>query len=122
MLIKQLLELKDKIDEDYAARIDDATNMSSVDDLEKRAIERSNTIDCVIQWAENYGVLESPTAADTLAKEAEWAFKLAEQLVAVAYRDEVQEYLPAGLMDEVRAWRRRNKLDAALRQYREATK
>jgi hypothetical protein len=59
-------------------------------------------------------------AAEWLAVEADRMLRLLNNLSAVIYKPEVQEYLPHGLADEVRAWVRRNKTDAALAEWQAA--
>ena len=56
-----LEELKNKVDESYAARIETAVSMRSVDRLEAEAIQKLDTIDTVIRLAENYYPLQSDT-------------------------------------------------------------
>jgi hypothetical protein len=60
--LQSLLEaLKNKVDEDYADRIEKAVSMKSVDRLEAQAIEKLEKIEAVMQLAEQY----YPTWADT---------------------------------------------------------
>jgi len=56
-----LEELKTKVDETYAARIETAVSMKSVDRLEEEAIKKLDTIDAVIRLAESYYPLQSDT-------------------------------------------------------------
>jgi hypothetical protein len=60
--LQTLLEaLKDKVDEAYADRIEQASSMKSVDRLEAQAIEKIEMIEAVMRLAEQY----YPTWADT---------------------------------------------------------
>jgi hypothetical protein len=113
MMLEQLLtELRDKIDEDYADRIDKVTtNIKTVDNLEARAIERIDTINAVIQWAQNYEVDSARlTAAEALAEAAEKAENALEVLL-----DEPSSLARGTARAALR------ELTAARRQYREAT-
>jgi hypothetical protein len=56
-----LEELKGKVDETYAARIETAVSMKSVDRLEEEAIKKLDTIDAVIRLAESYYPLQFDT-------------------------------------------------------------
>jgi hypothetical protein len=55
--------------------------------------------------------------AERLAAEADWMLRLLTALSAVAYKPEIQDHLPYGLVDEIKAWVRRNKADAALAEW-----
>lgn len=52
-LRKMLADLRNKVDEDFANRIENAS-MKSVDRLETQAIEKLDKIDAVIRMAEAY--------------------------------------------------------------------
>jgi len=56
-----LEELKTRVDETYAARIEIAVSMKSVNRFEEEAIKKLDMIDAVIRLAETY----YPTQADT---------------------------------------------------------
>lgn len=60
--LQTLLEaLKDKVDEDYADRIEKAVSMKSVDRLEAQALEKLEKIEAVMGIAKQY----YPTWVDT---------------------------------------------------------
>lgn len=56
-----LEELKNKVDETYAARIETAVSMKSIDRLEEEAIKKLDMIDAVIRLVESYYPLQSDT-------------------------------------------------------------
>lgn len=91
--LQTLLEaLKNKVDEDYADRIEKAVSMKSVDRLEAQAIEKIEMIEAVMRLAEQH----YPTWADTdlvvlqLQGQAEPLIELievAEKALSVLYTD-----------------------------------
>lgn len=52
-LRKMLEDLKNKIDEDYADRIEKSSNPKIWDSYEAKSVEAAETIDKVIRWAES---------------------------------------------------------------------
>lgn len=56
MLAKLLTDLKNKIDQRYADRIEKATMMKSVNRYEKAAIKKLDAIDAVIEWSIGYDI------------------------------------------------------------------